>query len=320
MVLGKRKRRLLGRIFSWTLILLGVTTRIKRRALNGEFILSIYFHSPSYKLFEFCIKWLIENKFTFLSQQDVYAIYSGVKPFTKGGVIITVDDGWLTNEENIVSIANKYEVPVTIFVITDSIENGDFWWCYLENVKKQGLKTFPSFKRIKEMPDVEKRRVVNKMKSAVKIERVAMSVDQIKSISKSHYVNIGAHTVSHPFLIQCKDDESYTELKSSKDTIEQWIGKPVNSFAYPNGDYSLREIKYLQELGYNLSFTTVPKYLTKTLLENIYELPRFEVFEDVSEQEAICRMLGIWQQIFSKQKVRYFNLRSNIDYSLKEQA
>ena len=84
--------------------------------------------------------------------------------------------------------------------------------------------------------------------------------------------------------------------KESKNKIESWIQKTVDSFAFPNGSFSKRDFQMLNQKGFQLSFTTEPKYLTEASLNEMYRLPRFEVLDNVSFAENICRMSGVWFQ------------------------
>lgn len=293
--MNKKIRHINASAVAFFLIMTGFTKRVKRKAKRGDFILSIYFHSPSKPLFEFCIKWLKKNGFRFLSQQDILAISQKKMPFPNAGVVITIDDGWKTNEKNIVGVANKYEVPVTIFISTDPIENGNFWWPSIHAALKLKL-TDRSVQDLKQVPNKEREEIFQKIQEVVQLPREALTINQVKEIVQSKFITIGSHTISHPVLINCKDEKSYIELKLSKEKIEGWINSSVNYFAYPNGDYSKREIQYLKDIGYALAYTTEPAYLTGQKLKHVYELPRFCIFENISKAEAICRILGIWQR------------------------
>lgn len=294
-----RIRNISANIIARLLIVTGFSRKIKIKALRGDFIISIYFHSPEEALFEFCIKWLKKNGFSFLSDNDLVSIANGEYPFPKGGVIVTVDDGWQSNEKNVIAIADKHKVPVTIFVTTDAIENGNYWWPYIEKAKKLKIPA-PSIEDLKKVPNKKRLQIVKNIKREVPIERQALNLEQLKKASKSRYITISAHTVHHPILVNCEDDEAFLEIKESKEQIEEWLNIKVNSFAYPNGDYSKREIEYLKELNFSSAYTTEPDYLTKDRLGKIYQLPRFDIFEGISEAEAICRMMGVWQRIFEK--------------------
>lgn len=291
----KKKSRVIFGYFIAKLLLILFSKRIKKRALNGEFILSIFFHEPSRKLFESCVSWLLKNGFVVLSQSDLYQIYNNTIQFPKGGVVITADDGWISNEENIVAIADKYKIPITIFVSSGPVEEGNYWWCYVEKANRD-LSESHSVESMKRMPNEMREEVYTRLRSKVCLQRNAMTIQQVKRVSRSKYVAIGGHTTSHPILPMCSDEKAYDEIHSSKATIESWIGDRVISFAYPNGDYGEREIEYLKDCGYKMAFTTEPAYIERNTKRSLYEIPRFSMIEDISKAEAICRMLGLWQK------------------------
>lgn len=51
-------------------------------------------------------------------------------------------------------------------------------------------------------------------------------------------------------------------------------------------------------MNFSLAYTTEPDYLTKERLVRTHQLPRFCVFEGISNAKAICRMMGVWQRFF----------------------
>src|SRR5690554_2873950 len=131
-------RNIIAFFIALLLIFSGKVRKARHRAMNGEFILSIYFHNPSKKEFKSIVKWLIKREFRFLSLRELREIMTDEITFPKGAVVITVDDGWRTNETNIVEIANKYRIPVTIFVSTEPVEQGAYWWSYAKEAIKRG--------------------------------------------------------------------------------------------------------------------------------------------------------------------------------------
>ncbi|WP_299819027.1 polysaccharide deacetylase family protein [uncultured Pontibacter sp.] len=262
--------------------------------MAGDFILSVYFHNPTLKEFEFCIKWLLKHKFQFLSLHDVEQLIIHKKPLPRSSVLITVDDGWALNKEAVVAIANKYKLPVGIFISTEPVEEGVFWWSYLDEARKSAFVSF-SKEDLKEVPNKDRINIIDTLKHKIKIPRQALTVEQVKAIAQSPYVTIGGHTLTHPILPNCDYQQVYDELRLSKLKLESWIGKEVKYFAYPNGSYSSREIDMLADTNYTLAFTTEPHYLTAKRLENKYQLPRFEVYQGRTNIENICRMLGVYQ-------------------------
>jgi poly-beta-1,6-N-acetyl-D-glucosamine N-deacetylase len=295
----KRLRNLLGYLVANTFIMTGMVRYATKRALNTKCILALYFHKPGKTEFEFCIKWLQKKGFRFLSPHDLEMIINEALPFPKGAVLLTVDDGWQSNITNVVEVANRYKVPVTIFVATTPTEEGPYWWSYIEQAKQRGI-TSPSKKAMKKMPEEKRLNILQDIKKKIYPARDAMTVDQLKSIAASPYVTIGAHTQTHPILINCQEKQVYEELSISRQKLEAWTGKEVVYFAYPNGDYGHREIKMLETLQYRLAFSSSPDYLTPKLLKDHFTLPRFGFLEGASFAENICRITGVWQPIMLK--------------------
>jgi poly-beta-1,6-N-acetyl-D-glucosamine N-deacetylase len=299
MNMKKNLRNLLAHLAARTLMLTGRVKQATQKALDTECILSLYFHKPSKDEFEFSIKWLKKKGFKFISSHDLERIINREIPFPKGAVLLTVDDGWQTNVTNVVEVADRNQVPVTIFVSTTPVEEGAYWWSYVQQAKRQGLTSF-SKKDLKKMPEEERVKILQEIKQMVYPGRDAMTVEQVKMVANSPYVTIGAHTQTHPILINCPETQVYEELKGSRQKLESWILKEVAYFAYPNGDYSRREIKTLKTLNYRLAFSAQPQYLTPALLNETFTIPRFGFLEGASYAENICRMTGVWHRLMQK--------------------
>jgi peptidoglycan/xylan/chitin deacetylase (PgdA/CDA1 family) len=292
----KSFRNLLGYLVANIFIMAGLVRYATKRAMNTPCILALYFHKPGKTEFEFCIRWLKKNGFRFLSPHDLERIIKEELPFPKGAVLLTVDDGWQSNVTNVVEVANLYKVPVTIFVATTPVEEGAYWWSFIQQAKQQGVTRFSKWD-LKKMPEEKRLGILQEIKKKVSARRDAMTIDQIRAISASPYITIGAHTQTHPILINCQEKQVYEELKISRQKLESWTGKEVVYFAYPNGDYSPREAQILETLKYRLAFSSKPNYLTPESLKDNFTLPRFGFLEGASFAENICRITGVWQPI-----------------------
>ncbi|WP_081155637.1 polysaccharide deacetylase family protein [Niastella vici] len=295
----KSFRNLLGYLVATVFIMTGFVRHARKKAQNTNCILALYFHKPAKDEFEQCVRWLKSKGFKFLSLHDINKIKNEELPFPKGAVLLTVDDGWQSNVTNVVEVANTYEVPVTIFVATTPVEEGPYWWSYVQQAKECGLIQY-SKKALKKMPEEKRQGILQEVKKKVEPGRDAMTVEQVRAISASPFITIGAHTQTHPILINCSERQVYDEMKKSRQKLEMWTGTEVASFAYPNGDYSNREIQILKALNYRLAFSSDPEYLTPELLKDNFTLPRFGFLEGASMAENICRITGVWQPIMFK--------------------
>jgi peptidoglycan/xylan/chitin deacetylase (PgdA/CDA1 family) len=69
-------------------------------------------------------------------------------------------------------------------------------------------------------------------------------------------VTIGAHSRSHPDLRACTSGELESEVRGSKEDIEDLLGKPVSSFAYPTGLLDARVVEAVGAAGFTSAITT----------------------------------------------------------------
>jgi peptidoglycan/xylan/chitin deacetylase (PgdA/CDA1 family) len=67
---------------------------------------------------------------------------------------------------------------------------------------------------------------------------------------------IGAHTVTHPFLAECSSDVIRRELNESRYQLEDILGRCVDSLSIPNGSLDERVLRIADECGYELIFTS----------------------------------------------------------------
>ncbi len=81
---------------------------------------------------------------------------------------------------------------------------------------------------------------------------------QVKRIADEGLVEIGAHTVNHAWLKGLPQKELVYEVDESKKTLEELIGKPVVSFAYPYGTFDVQAIETLAAAGFTSAVSTIP--------------------------------------------------------------
>lgn len=287
-------RNILAYIYAQFLLMRGDVKKSIYRLKDGQHILSIYFHDPSKPLFGKCMRWLNQQGISFLDVNTLHDIALGNSPFPKGAALLTVDDGWKTNKSNIIDVANAQNIPVAIFITTEPVLAGNgYWWSYVKLANRSGYLSITP-EDVKQMENKSRLELLAKLKDKFCVGREAMTIDEIQEADGSGHIHIGSHTISHPILSKCTDEEVYAEIYHSKQKLEDMLNHPICSFAYPNGDHTEREVAMVKEAGYQLAFTTKPNYLTEVNIKEKYILPRFEVLKDVSFAENICRMSGVW--------------------------
>jgi peptidoglycan/xylan/chitin deacetylase (PgdA/CDA1 family) len=128
-----------------------------------------------------------------------------------GGLVISFDDGHISNYASALPLLEKYSCKATFFVIAGRIsERKDF-----------------------------------------------MTWDHLKELTSLGH-RVEAHGWSHAFLTSCTDAELRTEVKGSKETIEDRLGAPVNSLSAPHGRWDGRVLRACEEAGYTQLYTSNP--------------------------------------------------------------
>jgi peptidoglycan/xylan/chitin deacetylase (PgdA/CDA1 family) len=226
----------------------------------------------------------------------------------QGGFLITFDDGFRNNFKYAFPLLQKYRLQGCFFVTTDYLGSNEYIWTeqvtlLIQRTKKSKIELHLDKKYLLELNGSQKREhasvairrylkkappsrvqeVLGEMKSQLndvslnikeedKERYKFMTWNEAKQMSESGQV-IGSHTKSHFIVSTLSEEDSWEELKSSKEEIERNIGTKCISMSYPNGereDYSETQKNQLQKLGYKCAFTQVPLF-------NSRNTDRFEI-------------------------------------------
>lgn len=229
-------------------------------------------------------KWISKN-FTSYFASELKHIDLKFKP-----IILTFDDGLYNNKKYVEPLLKKYNLKATFYIVSGLLSGNDFLWNheFLIRLESLDLKT-----RVKEfgvnaensMDFVQSLKKQDQKETLLLLNKIrTLTVDlqftenqlmkyQIMSakdiIDMDHeYIEVGAHTDSHPILNQMPLDDAINEIITSKVKLEKLIGRNVNSFCYPNGDYRAELIETVEN-NFTSAVTTIPD-----LMDNkIYSYP-----------------------------------------------
>jgi peptidoglycan/xylan/chitin deacetylase (PgdA/CDA1 family) len=223
-------------------------------------------------------------------------------------VAVTFDDGYVDNLHHAKPILERYGIPATVFVITGYLGR-EFWWeelarlygsakdiqqdfCINVNGRKfnwrsnghvtarlrqhrvLSLHHFFSLLSEPERCDglAQLRSVVGLSADESSVTR-AMTSDEIREWATSALVDIGAHTVSHPFLPQLEIKAQQREVSESKKYLEGLLGAQIESFCYPYGLLTKQTAAIVRDAGFRCACATYSDIVTHN--KDPFRLPRF---------------------------------------------
>lgn len=109
-------------------------------------------------------------------------------------------------------------------------------------------------------------------------------------------IEVGAHTVTHPFLSALPPAAQWDEIRHSKARLEEITGSPVTSFAYPYGDYTAETATLVREAGFARACSTETGTVWRRT--DPFRLPRVEVQD--WDGEEFARRLSKWLESQAK--------------------
>jgi hypothetical protein len=163
---------------------------------------------------------------------------------------ITIDDGAVGNLK-LKDIFQKHHVRPMLYLCTGTIcFDGGLWWRSVRSDQQvQKFKTLDNKVRKKLLYDL------GFEETAKAVQRQVVPVERLRSLLE--WADLGAHTRFHPILTRCEDQECQEEISCSREELLPF-GVALNDFAYPNGDYSEREVRFVKDAGFESARTCDP--------------------------------------------------------------
>ena len=144
------------------------------------------------------------------------------KPKTKP-IIITFDDGLRDLLDYAVPVLKSYGFPAVFYISTDYVGKQSSW-----------------------------------MVPEIGIEFPVMNWDEIKDLDSDGF-QIGSHSMSHPYLARLSAEDCLSELKGSREILENRLGHEVRHMAYPNGSVNDNVRSLAEESGYHTACSSIKR-------------------------------------------------------------
>jgi peptidoglycan/xylan/chitin deacetylase (PgdA/CDA1 family) len=160
------------------------------------------------------MKYLYDEGYTTISLDDFVAFQNGKKRLPPKPIIVTFDDGFMSNYVFAFPILKKYGMTATIFVTLDPTA---------ENFKKYAQVDSP------------------------------LTHEQIREMSE-YGISIESHSMTHPYLSRLTSEVIRWELDESKKRLQEMLKKSIHYIAIPSGAYDRTVKQLVKETGYRAAF------------------------------------------------------------------
>ena len=200
-------------------------------------------------------------------------------------LIVTFDDGHQGNYA-LKQILEKHGIRATSFLCSGLVgTNRHFWFeTEMSNSVRQGLKRVADEERLDVLAGL------GFSETAEQPTRQALSAGEIEDMKS--VVDFQSHTVYHPLLPQCSEPRAFDEISRSKIQLEDKFGLSIYALAYPNGDYSAREIAAAEKSGYQCALTLDWGFNSRET--PAFQLKRICINDDAGIDELIVKASGVW--------------------------
>ncbi len=213
------------------------------------------------------------------------------RPLPKRCVVLTFDDGFRDTYTLAWPLLKRHGLPATLFVAVQALDEGVLWPDLLRAMIRQttaqrvvlntlndmvvDLADLPQRvaavsqlgEHLKAVSNVLKERALDELvaklldcsRQEVSVPGLMLSWNEVCILAEEG-MTIGSHSLTHPILSRLSLPEAEHEIRGSRQRLEEHLSRPVQHFAYPNGqlaDFSegIREI--VRSAGYHSACTTV---------------------------------------------------------------
>lgn len=174
----------------------------------------------------------------------------GDEPLRGRPVVLTFDDGYADLFEQAFPLLIRHRLPAVVYLVAD--KRTDSWLDW----GRKGPLPLLSWEQAREMAEAG--------------------------------VSFGSHTLSHAHLTRCTRARAWAEIADSKKALEDELGRPVNHFCYPYGEYDPSIADAVAKAGYATACTTRKGVLTRDT--DPYQLPRLTVGKRMGLHRLLLRL------------------------------
>jgi peptidoglycan/xylan/chitin deacetylase (PgdA/CDA1 family) len=201
-------------------------------------------------------------------------------------LVLSFDDGFKDNFTLVYPALKKHQLPAIFFISPDMVGTSSLIWnnraWFLLNHKTRGDSFHWRGRKLPLGSELEKLRArdfINQtlapMTEEIReahLEKIATALgsplqpdedpefmlnrDDISDMIAGGLAEFGSHSMTHPLLPLCDEQQRAQEVGDSKKALEYVLGRSADYFAYPGGAYDEKTVDSLRSTGYGAAVTT----------------------------------------------------------------
>lgn len=195
-------------------------------------------------------------------------------------VAITFDDGYLDNLTTASPILVELGLPATFFATTANLsEPQPHWWDVLARTHERTSRSFhaelvhATLERRHQLLDA----LGTSHVPGAGIEPLPrpMSGAELRALSSRPGHTIGVHTTHHLFLPSQPVETCLSEMRDSKNALEECLDCPIDTIAYPFGGVTADVAAAARSLGFTTGLAVEPSAIRPD--SDFMRLPRIQI-------------------------------------------
>lgn len=201
-------------------------------------------------------------------------------------IALTFDDGYSEMLHAAAPLLETYDVPATLFVVTETLGR-EFWWDELARLVAaarhpdrplgstvdaagepialgHGADDSPGgrqrlalrlYRLLRTLASADRRNALDRLRQWAdgppeQPTHRALERGELVELAAHVLMEIGAHSASHPLLSELPTAEQRREVRASKLALETLLAREVQGFSFPNGSFSRVTLAEVEAAGF----------------------------------------------------------------------
>lgn len=199
---------------------------------------------------------IVQAGYRTVTAGQVADAFHGGSPLPKRALWITFDDGDTSVVRSGLPLLQARGMVATAFLCGKWVGTDEAPWWQVVEAAVAPADLAGTRSALKAAPDVDRRAAVAGMADGLAAAGTSVVRQQWTVADVGAWLaagnDIGNHSWDHPCLDRCAEAEQQRQIALAHERLSALVGRPLDVFAWPNGDPSPAALAALRSLGYRL--------------------------------------------------------------------